>query len=328
VERDPDLIAVAVGEQVVVGGAGRRGARLVPRHGQAYVAPTADRVDQIGREGQLLAGPTSTDNQIGHLAGVGADDYLVDRSEAPVGRRDDRPRLDLDIARIHRAPLGRERFGGPIGALGRGCHRSAVQEMCPNGGMRVAERGAMPAQNQDLHGNVPDRAEVVLLLVDVINDLEFPGGELLVEHALPMADRIAALKRRAKGAGIPVIYVNDNFGRWQSDLNKLLAHCLEDDVRGRPMVERLKPAADDYFVLKPKTLILTGVAGDICILFTASDAFLRDYRTVVPADCVASNDPDDNRHALEQMHRVLKADVTPSTELDLSALAGPAEGDG
>ena len=205
----------------------------------------------------------------------------------------------------------------------------------------------MPAQNQDLHGNVPDRAEVVLLLVDVINDLEFPGGELLVEHALPMADRIAALKRRAKGAGIPVIYVNDNFGRWQSDLNKLLAHCLEDDVRGRPMVERLKPAADDYFVLKPKhsgffattldtllrylgakTLILTGVAGDICILFTASDAFLRDYRTVVPADCVASNDPDDNRHALEQMHRVLKADVTPSTELDLSALAGPAEGDG
>jgi nicotinamidase-related amidase len=203
----------------------------------------------------------------------------------------------------------------------------------------------MPAKNEDLHGNVPDQAEIALLLIDVINDLEFPGGELLVEHALPMADRIAALKRRAKAAGIPAIYVNDNFGRWQSDLNKLLAHCLENDVRGRPMVEQLRPDADDYFVLKPKhsgffattletllrylgakTLILTGVAGDICILFTASDAFLRDYRTIVPADCVASNDADDNRHALEQMRRVLKADVTPSTELDLSALAGPAEG--
>ena len=205
----------------------------------------------------------------------------------------------------------------------------------------------MPAKNEDLHGNVPDQAEIALLLIDVINDLEFPGGELLVEHALPMADRIAALKRRAKAAGIPTIYVNDNFGRWQSDLNKLLAHCLENDVRGRPMVEQLRPDADDYFVLKPKhsgffattletllrylgakTLILTGVAGDICILFTASDAFLRDYRTIVPADCVASNDADDNRHALEQMRRVLKADVTPSTELDLSALAGPAEGGG
>ena len=48
-----------------------------------------------------------------------------------------------------------------------------------------------------------------------------------------MAERLAALKRRAKAAGIPVIYVNDNFGRWRSDLQALVTHCLEDDVRGR-----------------------------------------------------------------------------------------------
>ena len=56
----------------------------------------------------------------------------------------------------------------------------------------------MPPKNHDLHGNVPDRADAVLLLLDVINDLEFPGGERLARHALPMARRIAERKRRAR----------------------------------------------------------------------------------------------------------------------------------
>ena len=72
---------------------------------------------------------------------------------------------------------------------------------------------SVPAKNEDLHGFVPDKAEVALLLIDVINDLEFSSGKQLLEHALPMAGRLAALKRRAKEAGVPVIYVNDNFGK-------------------------------------------------------------------------------------------------------------------
>ena len=197
----------------------------------------------------------------------------------------------------------------------------------------------MLAANDDLHGNVPDTADVALLLIDVINDLEFNAGEELARHALPMAERLADFKRRAKAARIPVIYVNDNWGRWQSDLHRLLEHTLREDVRGRRMAELLRPDEDDYFVLKPKhsgffsttldilldylqvnTVILTGVAGNICILFTANDAYMRDYRLYVPSDCVASNDPDDNEHALEQMEIVLKADITPSTELDLESI--------
>jgi nicotinamidase-related amidase len=88
----------------------------------------------------------------------------------------------------------------------------------------------MRATRDDLHGNVPDDADVALLLIDVINDLEFDGGEALRTQALPVAAHIAALKRRAKQAGIPAVYVNDNFGRWQSDFAKLLAHCLTDGV--------------------------------------------------------------------------------------------------
>lgn len=196
----------------------------------------------------------------------------------------------------------------------------------------------MPAKNEDLHGNVPDKAEIALLLIDVINDLEFEGGEALLHHALPMAERIAALKSRAKQAGIPVIYVNDNFGKWQSDFTKLLKHCL-GGVCGQPVVELLQPQEDDYFVLKPKhsgffsttldilldylqvkTLIMTGLTGDICVLFTASDAYVRDFHLVIPADCVASADPRENEHALAHMRRVLKADTRPSTEIDFEEL--------
>ncbi len=199
---------------------------------------------------------------------------------------------------------------------------------------------ALPAKNEDLHGNVPDKSPVALLLIDVINDFEFPGGDRLFEHALPMAPRLRALASRARAISIPVVYVNDNFGKWQSDKQELLRHCLEDDVRGRPFVEQLVPDEDDYFVLKPKhsgffsttldtllaylgtkTVILTGVAANICVLFTANDAYMRDFHLVVPADCVASMDQAETEYALRQMETVLKADITPSTELDLEAPA-------
>jgi nicotinamidase-related amidase len=196
-----------------------------------------------------------------------------------------------------------------------------------------------PPQNEDLHGNVPDRSPVALLLIDVINALDFPGNEEIVERATPMARRIADLKRRAKARGIPAIYVNDNFGRWRSDQRMLVEHHLEEGLPGRPMVELLRPDEDDYFVLKPKhsgffsttldtllaylgarTLILTGVAGNICVFFTANDAYMRDFGLAVPADCIASNTQEENDHALGQMRQILRADTTPSPDLDLDRL--------
>lgn len=195
-------------------------------------------------------------------------------------------------------------------------------------------------KNEDLHGNAPDSAAVALLLIDVINDLDFPGSEALRDRALPMARRIKELKRRAREVGIPAIYVNDNFGRWQSNFHSQIEHCLRDDVPGRPLVELLAPDEEDYFVLKPKhsgffsttldtlldyleveSLILTGMAGNICVLFTANDAYMRDFSLFVPGDCVASNTEQEDRYALEQMARVLKADTRPSDELDLGRLA-------
>lgn len=198
----------------------------------------------------------------------------------------------------------------------------------------------MPTKTSNLHGNVPDHASGALLLIDVINDLDFPQGKKLLTSALPMAKRLLTLKQRVKQAGIPVVYVNDNFGRWRSDFRRQIAHCLEDGTYGEPLVRLLAPNEDDYFVLKPKhsgffsttldmlldylrakTLILTGLTGDNCVLFTAHDAYLRDFRLIVPSDCVASIDPKENRHALRQMQRLLKADIRPSTKLQLRALS-------
>lgn len=195
--------------------------------------------------------------------------------------------------------------------------------------------------NKDRLNHAPDHSDTALLLVDVINDLEFDGGEKLLTHALTMAAALAAFKRRAKRAGIPAIYSNDNFGRWRSDFPKLVQHCLQEHVRGRPVVAKLTPEEDDYFVLKPKhsafyqtnleilleylgarTVILTGMAGDICVLFSANDAYMRDLRVIVPGDCIASEDEERNRQVLTLMQRVLKADITPSTDLDLNKMNG------
>ena len=197
----------------------------------------------------------------------------------------------------------------------------------------------MPPKNPDLHGSAPDKSPVALLLIDVINALDFPEGEQLERFAVPMAERIAELKRRARAARVPAIYVNDNFGRWRSDFRSHVEHCLRDGVRGRRMAELLRPAEDDYFVLKPKhsgffsttldilleylgvkALILTGVATNICVLFTANDAYMRDFHLVVPRDAVAANTEEEGRHALEQIRTVLKADTRLTAELDLEDL--------
>ena len=88
------------------------------------------------------------------------------------------------------------------------------------------------SKNSDLHGNVPDKSKVALLIIDMICDFEFEDGEKLFKYAKPIARNIANLKARAEKAHIPVIYVNDNFGKWQSDFNRLLEHSLNKSHRG------------------------------------------------------------------------------------------------
>jgi nicotinamidase-related amidase len=190
-------------------------------------------------------------------------------------------------------------------------------------------------------------AGTALLLIDVINDLAFPGSGPLVSQAEPMALRLAALKQRATRAGVPIIYINDNFGQWRSDFRRTVAHCTARTSPGWRVSRRLKPTQNDYFVLKPRhsgfydttletllralrvrRVILTGIAGNICVLFTANDAYMREFRLIVPSDCLASNTEQDNAHALRQMREVMKARVAPSAALRFSTRTARRRGSG
>src|SRR4026208_2319540 len=193
----------------------------------------------------------------------------------------------------------------------------------------------MPEKNVDLHGSAPDKHKIALLLIDVINDFDFPEADQLLRYARPMAKKLLLLKRRAQKAGVPVIYVNDNFGRWKSDFRHTVEHCARNG-RGSDLVRLLRPEQNDYFVLKPKhsgffsttletllryleaeILILTGIAGNFCVLFTANDAYMRDFNLFVPLDCTVSNSKKENDSALALMRKFLKADTRSSSGIAL-----------
>ena len=82
------------------------------------------------------------------------------------------------------------------------------------------------------------KCDLALLLIDVINDLEFQDGEKLAATAVPVAGNIARLKLEAKSNGVPCLYVNDNFGQWQSDFKHLMSSCMRDGIRGAPLVKQ------------------------------------------------------------------------------------------
>ncbi len=168
----------------------------------------------------------------------------------------------------------------------------------------------------------------------MINPFTFPDATQMFPTVLHVAEQIAQLKRRARNAGVPSLYVNDNFGKWQHDLRTMVESCLHNECPGRPVTEALKPDTEDYFVLKPKhsgffatplelllrfldvrRLIVTGVSGDNCVLYTAADAYMRDFAITAPRDCIASLNPESNEYALVQMHTTLKAEVTASPEV-------------
>ncbi len=183
----------------------------------------------------------------------------------------------------------------------------------------------------DGHACAPETAETVLILIDVINDFDFPEAGRLLRFALPAARRIAHLKRRLHRKKIPAIYVNDNFGRWRSDFRAQVHRCTEENCRGTEIARLLTPTEDDYFVLKPKhsgffsttlevllrkfgakKLIVTGFAADICVLFTVFDAHMRDFKVIVPVDCTAAESKAAKIQACRQMERFANADLRSS----------------
>jgi nicotinamidase-related amidase len=190
------------------------------------------------------------------------------------------------------------------------------------------------AANQDrMHGAVPDRAGTVMLVLDMFSDFDFEDGGRLARLAFPVAQRIRALKLRLTRQGVPCIYVNDNLGRWRADFAAVVRRA-EASV-GSAIAQLLKPEERDYCLLKPKhsaffgtplatvletlgarTLILTGTTTPQCILFTATDAYVREYRLVVPSDCVTALTRKQQQLALYFLESVLGARVCQSRSIN------------
>jgi nicotinamidase-related amidase len=182
------------------------------------------------------------------------------------------------------------------------------------------------------------RSDTALLIIDVINDLDFPGGEKVLPWALRMVERLGPFAARMRRTGIPVIYVNDNFGYWRSNFSDIYKHCTRPGIRGRDVARALKPVPDDYFILKPKhsaffatslvpllehlgtkKLILAGMATNLCIFFSAHDAHMHEYKLTVLSDCCAAESDHDHDEALSQLQRFLRVRVCRSDELKLPA---------
>ena len=180
----------------------------------------------------------------------------------------------------------------------------------------------------------PPRSESALLIVDMINPLDFPGARSLQRQAIPVAQTIARLKARLKPRGVPVIYVNDNFTQWRRDFHELVAICSQPEAPGAPLVLPIAPEHDDYLVLKPRhsafhaspleillrqlevrRLVVTGIAGDGCVMTTAADAHMREFAVSVPSDCCASISRVRNQRALQVLREAMGIDTRASRYL-------------
>jgi nicotinamidase-related amidase len=169
-----------------------------------------------------------------------------------------------------------------------------------------------------------------LLIIDMINNFDFSHGPILAQKATRIASSIKNLKIQFNEKKLPVIFINDHYNLWQADLHKIIDLCR--NKHSQPIFEQLLPEENDLFLIKPKhsaffgtalntllhqlkvnTLILTGIAGNICVLFTANDAYMREYELLVPNNCIASADDKDNQYALTMMENVLKAKIQSST---------------
>ena len=171
-------------------------------------------------------------------------------------------------------------------------------------------------------------SQTAVLFIDLINHFNFDGGDNLFQHTKEIAPNLKKLKNFAKKHELPIIYVNDHYKLWETDSNLLIEHCWNE--KSRELLEPLKPEKGDYFLIKPqhsaffqtplqslledlgrRRLIMAGIAGDICILFTGQDAYMQQYDMWIPKNCMASETKTGNDHALTLMKDVMNACIDP-----------------
>ena len=173
-----------------------------------------------------------------------------------------------------------------------------------------------------------------LVVIDMLTTYDFPDAEKLVPSAADVVPNISSLIARAQDEDVPIIYVNDNYGDWNSSIQELWDNAI--DGKHPELVEPIKPPDDVSFVIKARhtvfygtplehllkseeigRLVLTGQVTEQCILYSALDAYVREIEVAVPADAVAHIHENLGSAALDMMERNMDADVSPAEEIAL-----------
>lgn len=178
------------------------------------------------------------------------------------------------------------------------------------------------------------RNREVLLLVDVINPLQFPNARPLVRDAFKAAPKIAKLKAKFRARKVPAIYANDNYGTWHREFSDILKACCELPGDRGQIARTLAPESDDLVLLKPQhsafhstplehllhrmeveILVIVGFSTDMCVMLSATDARMSGYEVWVPHDCTAAENPYRKAHALQQLRQAFKCSTRASNRI-------------
>jgi nicotinamidase-related amidase len=175
-----------------------------------------------------------------------------------------------------------------------------------------------------------------LCVVDMLNPYDHDDADRLTADVERVVEPIAALVRRAGEEDVEIIYVNDNYGDWNSSSEELAERAM---AGGRPdLVEPVLPPNGSKFVIKARHtifymtpleyllsqkgidhVVLAGQVTEQCILYSALDAYVRHLRVTIPRDGVAHIHEDLSDAALTMMERNMRAELTACAECKLEA---------
>ena len=182
-------------------------------------------------------------------------------------------------------------------------------------------------------------SRTALVIVDMLSSYDFPDGEKLRESVADSLPAMTELIDRARAEGVLTVYVNDNYGNWNSDREELLRTAMAGQAP--ELVEPIAPRPDDLFVVKARhsifygtpleyllsqeevdRLVLVGQVTEQCIVYSALDAYIRHLEVCVPRDAVAHIHQHLADASLEMMQLNMGAEICLASEVELRAEVG------
>ena len=168
----------------------------------------------------------------------------------------------------------------------------------------------------------------VVLVVDMVRGFCEEGHNLYVGPTIrEIIPRVRELLREEKTRGSHIIFLCDTHDPDDLEFKMFPPHCIRGSEEPE-VIPELREFAEEVIPkrryscffetnldqrlkeLKPDKIIVVGDCTNICVLYTVADARNRDYAVEVPADCVATFDPEAHKFALQQLKTVLGAEVT------------------